>query len=148
MPLSDASIRILKSTDKPYKVSDFDGLFLLIKVSGSKSWRLKYRLSGKEKLLVIGDYPGISLAQARSARDAARALVANKTDPSEAKRENARMEGDAKAQTFAKLAAAFLEKITKEGRAPSTPVKYDWLHPRRSICLMSKSTNISGLHST
>jgi Arm DNA-binding domain len=110
MPLSDAKIRILKATDKAYKVSDFDGLFLLIKVSGSKSWRFKYRLSGKEKLLVIGDYPGISLAQARLARDAARTLVANKTVPSDAKQGKAGMEGDAKAQTFTKLAAAFLEK--------------------------------------
>ena len=127
MPLSDAKIRILKATDKPYKVADFDGLYLLVKVSGSKSWRFKYRLSGKEKLLVIGDYPSISLAQARLSRDAARTLVANETDPSEAKQERARIDGEAKAQTFAKLAAAFVDKITKEGRAPSTLVKYEWL---------------------
>ncbi|MFT6104610.1 MAG: hypothetical protein ACJA1E_001032, partial [Paracoccaceae bacterium] len=41
--------------DKPYKISDFEGLFILIKTSGSKSWRFKYRVDGKEKLLVIGD---------------------------------------------------------------------------------------------
>ncbi len=71
MPLSDAKIRNLRSTDKPYKVSGFDGLFLLVKPSGTKSWRFKYRFAGKEKLMVFGDYPAITLAQARQARDAA-----------------------------------------------------------------------------
>ena len=50
MPLSDIKIRNLKSTDKAYKVSDFEGLFILVKVSGAKSWRFKYRLDGKERL--------------------------------------------------------------------------------------------------
>ena len=85
MPLSDAKIRSQQSTQKPYKVADFDGLFLPVKVSGSKSWRFKYRIASTEKLPVIGDYPSITLAQARQARDAARALVANGEDPSEAK---------------------------------------------------------------
>ena len=71
MPLSDIKIRNLKAGEKPYKVSDFEGLFILVKTSGSKSWRFKYRLDGKEKLLVIGDYPAHSLKQARQARDAA-----------------------------------------------------------------------------
>ena len=76
MPLSDIKVRNLKAQEKPYKVSDFEGLFILIKTSGSKSWRFKYRLDGKEKLLVIGDYPAHSLAQARKARDSAKALLA------------------------------------------------------------------------
>jgi DNA replication protein DnaC len=84
MPLSDIKIKNLKAEEKPYKVSDFEGLFILIKVSGSKSWRFKYRVDGKEKLLVIGDYPAHSLAQARKARDAAKALLAQGIDPNEA----------------------------------------------------------------
>ena len=54
MPLSDAKIRNLKPKSKPYKVSGFGGLFVLVKVSGSKSWRFKYRIDGKEKLIVFG----------------------------------------------------------------------------------------------
>ncbi len=54
MPLSDATIRSLKPREKPYKVSDFDGLFVLVKPTGSRLWQFKYRLDGKEKLLSIG----------------------------------------------------------------------------------------------
>ena len=57
MPLTDPKVKNLKVREKPYKVSDFDGLFVLVKKSGSKSWRFKYRMDGREKLLVIGDYP-------------------------------------------------------------------------------------------
>lgn len=56
MPLSDIKIRNLKSKDTPYKVSDFEGLYILVKVSGAKSWRFKYRTDGKERLLVIGNW--------------------------------------------------------------------------------------------
>ncbi|MGC1497054.1 MAG: Arm DNA-binding domain-containing protein [Sulfitobacter sp.] len=85
MPISDIKVRNLKAGDKPYKVSDFEGLFVLVKVSGSKSWRFKYRIDGKEKFLVIGDYPAVSLSQARQARDAAKAQLADGIDPNEAK---------------------------------------------------------------
>ena len=44
MPLTDAKVKNLKVGEKPYKVSDFDGLFVLVKKSGSKSWRFKYRM--------------------------------------------------------------------------------------------------------
>ena len=90
MPLSDIKIRNLKSREKPYKVSDFEGLFILVKVSGAKSWRFKYRVDGKERLLVIGDYPAVSLANARIARDAAKYQLANDIDPNEAKQEDKR----------------------------------------------------------
>ena len=63
MPLSDVQIRNLKIKEKPYKVGDFGGLFVLVKTSGAKSWRFKYRIDGKEKLLVIGDYPAVTLAK-------------------------------------------------------------------------------------
>lgn len=70
MPLSDATIRTLKPRDKAYKVSDFEGLFLTVKPTGSRLWHFKYRIAGKEKLLSLGIYPGVSLAQARTARTA------------------------------------------------------------------------------
>lgn len=56
MSLSDAQIRGLKAKEKPYKVSDFEGLYLEIRPSGSKLWRMKYRFGGKEKLLALGAY--------------------------------------------------------------------------------------------
>ena len=126
MPLSDIKIRNLKPKEKPYKVSDFEGLFVLVKVSGSKSWRFKYRLDGKEKLLVIGDYPSISLAQARKERDSAKALLAQGFDPNEAKQEDKRVRLEAKGQTFAKIGAVFLEKQRKEGKSKATLDKTEY----------------------
>jgi integrase len=81
MALSDTKIRSTKPTDKPYKLADGGGLYLLVTPSGGKLWRLKYRFDGKEKLLALGLYPDVSLALARERRDAARKLLADGTDP-------------------------------------------------------------------
>lgn len=81
MPLTDIKIRNAKPREKPYKLADEKGLFLLINCNNSKYWRLKYRFSGKEKLLAIGVYPETSLADARSKRDQARRLLADNIDP-------------------------------------------------------------------
>lgn len=65
MSLTDVSVRNAKPKEKQYKLSDSGGLYLLIKPNGGKFWRLKYRIAGKEKLLSIGAYPIIILAEAR-----------------------------------------------------------------------------------
>ncbi|RBW42881.1 hypothetical protein DS901_11575 [Loktanella sp. D2R18] len=126
MPLSDIKIRNLKPREKAYKVSDFEGLFVLVKVSGSKSWRFKYRIDGKERLLVIGDYPAVTLAKARQARDIAKAQLADGIDPSEAKQEEKRIRLEAKGQTFEKIGAAFLAKQRKEGKSAATLSKTEY----------------------
>ena len=75
--LTDTGIRQAKPTEKPYKLFDGGGLFLLVQPKGSKLWRLKYRFGGKEKLFAIGSYDkGISLKKAREERDKARDLLA------------------------------------------------------------------------
>lgn len=127
MPLTDAKVKNLKTGEKPYKVSDFDGLFVLVKKSGSKSWRFKYRMDGREKLLVIGDYPSISLMQARRIRDTARADVASGVDPNEAKQDAKRRRNEDKSLTFEKQADAFFAKSVKEGKAEATLAKSEWL---------------------
>ena len=81
MPLNDIKIRNLKKRDKAFKVSDFEGLYILVKVSGAKSWRSKYRIDGKERLLVIGNYPAVTLAKARQARDIAKVQLTECIDP-------------------------------------------------------------------
>lgn len=120
MPLTDNQIRNLKPKEKSYKVSDFEGLFLLVTPAGSKLWNLKYRLFGKEKKLSLGAYPAISLAQARKFKDEARALIAQEIDPSEAKQEAKRAKRESQGNTFAKIGAAFLEKQRKEGKSKAT----------------------------
>lgn len=74
---------ITEPTDKPYTLADEKGLYLQVTPSGGKLWRMKYRFSGKEKLLAFGKYPEVSLAEARDRRDEARKLLAAGTDPGE-----------------------------------------------------------------
>jgi integrase len=80
-PLSDTKIRTAKSTGKQMAMFDGGGLYLLITPSGGKLWRLKYRFEGREKLLSLGTYPEISLADARMRRDDARSQVSHGIDP-------------------------------------------------------------------
>ena len=126
MPLSDIQVRNLKPREKAYKVSDFEGLFVLVKTNGSKLWQFKYRMDGKERLLSIGVYPEVSLAQARKAKEGARSSVAEGIDPSEAKQEEKRLRLEAKGQTFEKIGAAFLAKQRKEGKSVATLSKTEY----------------------
>jgi hypothetical protein len=71
MSLSDAAIRVAKPRDKPYKLADERGLYLLLTPTGGKWWRLNYRFDGKQKTLSMGVYPDIGLKEARERRDAA-----------------------------------------------------------------------------
>ncbi|MDR3417728.1 MAG: integrase arm-type DNA-binding domain-containing protein [Nevskia sp.] len=81
MSLTDTKIRNAKPKEKPYKLMDGLGLFLFVSPNGSKLWRYRFWLHGKEGLYSIGDYPMVSLAQAREARDKARALVKQGVHP-------------------------------------------------------------------
>ncbi|MBQ4133646.1 MAG: DUF4102 domain-containing protein, partial [Desulfovibrionaceae bacterium] len=65
MPLTDLKIKAFKPKDKLYRIADRDGLYLEVKPSGRKSWRLRYRRNGKNTLLGLGDYPTLSLHDAR-----------------------------------------------------------------------------------
>ena len=81
MTLTDTAIRKAKPGPEPIKLRDGKGLYLLISPTGSKLWRWKYRVDGKEKLMTLGAYPDVSLAQARDAMGAARKLLASGSDP-------------------------------------------------------------------
>jgi integrase len=83
MPLSDTTIRTAKPAEKPYKLADEKGLFLLINPNGSKWWRLKFRVNGTEKQLSLGTYPDVTLKKARADRDTARSMLAEGIDPSQ-----------------------------------------------------------------
>ena len=82
MPLTDTHIRSLKPDSKPRKYFDGGGLFLYVPTSGSKLWRMAYRFDGKSKLLSFGEYPSVSLRDARERREDARRLLAKGVDPS------------------------------------------------------------------
>lgn len=82
MPLTAIQIKALKATDKPQKVFDGGGMFLLVQTNGNKYWRMAYRFDGKAKTLALGVYPDVSLADARDMRDKAKKLLKAGDDPS------------------------------------------------------------------
>lgn len=82
MALTDTRIRNAKPAEKPYKLTDGGGLYIEIKPTGSKLWRLRYRLAGKENLFAAGEYPVVGLADARTERDAAKKLIRDGIHPS------------------------------------------------------------------
>lgn len=79
--LTDARIRNAKPAEKPYKLTDGAGLFLLVTPTGSRCWRYRYRIDGRENLFAMGEYPAVTLQQARGQRDAARDLVKQGVHP-------------------------------------------------------------------
>ena len=127
MPLTDTTIRQAKPKDIPFKIADGQGLYLLVNPSGSRLWRLKYRLHGVEKKLALGTYPQVSLADARSARDAARKQLTQAIDPNVARR-RARLEASVRvSNSFASVAEEMIDKKAQEGRSERTLEKQRWL---------------------
>lgn len=80
--LTDVAVRKAQKRDKPFKLYDSGGLFLMVTMAGGKLWRLRYAIGGKEKLLSLGPYPEVTLAAARQARDDARTTLRAGRDPS------------------------------------------------------------------
>lgn len=109
MALTDTAIKKLKADGKPIKVADERGLFLLVKPTGAKLWHWKYRFQGKEKLMAIGGYPDVSLAQAREKRDEGRKLLAAGTDPMGQRREVKVAQRIAMEDSFEAVARKWLE---------------------------------------
>src|SRR6266568_1907688 len=109
MSLSDAKVRNAKPRARPYKIADNEGLFLSITPAGGKYWRLKYFFAGKEKLLALGVYPNVTLADARERRAQARKVLAAGDDPGEAKKEAKRVLIDKQANTFEAVAREWHE---------------------------------------
>lgn len=108
--LSDSKVRTLKPKAKLYKIADEKGLVLLITPIGSKLWRFRYRLDGKEKMLSLGQYPEITLKDARERRDEMRRQIAHGRDPGVQRR----IEQVAKADTFAAIAIEWFEKFSPQ----------------------------------
>ncbi|MFT4273625.1 MAG: tyrosine-type recombinase/integrase [Pantoea sp.] len=104
MPLTDVKVRTAKPLDKPYKLADGGGLYLLVNPNGSRYWRMKYRVLGREKLLSIGVYPDVPLAVARQKRDEARRSLAAGDDPGAMKKAEKQAKKIATANTFEAIA--------------------------------------------
>ena len=110
MPLTDVKIRQAKAVDKALKLTDGHGLYLEVKAGGSKLWRYRYKIAGKENLFAIGAYPAVSLQDARKARDEARELVKLGRHPAHARRDAAAHQVGENANTFRAIADEWIEK--------------------------------------
>lgn len=102
--LTDTAVRNTKPREAAYSLADGGGMYLEVRPTGSRYWRLKYRIGGKEKLLALGVYPDVSLTKARDLRAAARELIAVGTDPMEHKREQELRNQALAANTFESIA--------------------------------------------
>jgi len=121
MPLTDTAIRNAKPGEKPIKMFDERGLFMIVTPAGGKWWRLRYKFDNKEKLLSLGVYPDVGLKEARERREAARKLMADDIDPG--------------AHRKAKKAA-------KEERASNSfeVICREWLEHKRSTVALAQYT--------
>lgn len=126
MELSEFRIRKAKGREKPYKLTDGGGLFLLVKPNGSKLWQQKYRFLGKERLLSHGQYPDVSLAQARQKRDQARSVLAGGTDPAVQKKLDQLAAETQARTTFKLIAEEYIESQDERDLAPATMRKKRW----------------------
>ncbi|OAT22834.1 tyrosine-type recombinase/integrase [Proteus myxofaciens] len=109
MKLTVKQIDSSKPKEKDYKLSDGGGLYLLVKTNGGKYWRLKYRIDGKEKLLAIGIYPTVTLADARRKRDDAKRLLADGIDPNQQRKEQKQSSKIDSVNTFKNIALEWYE---------------------------------------
>lgn len=106
--LTDKAISQAKPKEKPYRIYDEHGLYLEVSPAGGKLWRLKYRHQGKEKRLSLGQYPSVSLKEAREKAFEARKLIAQKIDPSQKRRVD-----DKRDESFFSVAQAWWNKFMK-----------------------------------
>src|SRR6185312_12344646 len=110
MALTDTKLRNLRRRPTLYRVADTSGLCIEVTPAGSKLWRYRYRWQGKASMLPLGDYPTVTLAAARRARDDARALLNAGTNPAEARRAEKRARLLSAENTFAAVAKEWLAK--------------------------------------
>lgn len=108
MTLTIAEVKNAKPRSTSYKLADSKGLYLLVTPAGGKSWRYKYRFGPKERLLTLGLYPDLGLAAARLAHEDARKLVLSGKDPVLEAQKQKRLQIEAAAATFRRLAEQWL----------------------------------------
>jgi len=113
--LTDAKLRALKRRANAYRVADTNGLCIEVRSTGSKVWRYRFRHVGKASIITLGEYPAISLAEARVERDKARAQVRCGANPAHVAKAERATRLERAGSTFASVALEFLAKREKEG---------------------------------
>lgn len=152
--LTDSAIKAVKAEAKPVKLFDGAGLFVLVKPTGAKYWRLKYRHGGVEKVLSLGVYPEVSLKRAREKRDEARQLLDRQIDPGAQRKAKKQADRVAKENTLSAVAEEWFAHYADERAKSNKPLsaktieKTQWLlnlaayrekknnapHPLKALC--------------
>ena len=124
--LTDIAVRKAAARDKPYKLTDGGGLYLLVERTGAKYWRMAYRFAAKQKLLALGVYPEVTLKEARTARDEARKQLNNDVDPGELRKVKKIMRIESGGNTFEVVALEWFSR-QKVTWAEKHWVKVQWM---------------------
>jgi integrase len=127
MPLSDFACKNAKPKDKPYRLADGDGLYLLVQKNGSRLWQLRYRYLEKENVLSFGKYPLVSLLDARERRDDAKRLLITGIDPSAQRKEEKVTALTEARTTFGLIAEEYITRMEDRDAAAATVTKTKWL---------------------
>lgn len=128
MPLNDIQVKNAKISDKQYKLTDGDGMHLLVHPNGSKYWRLSYRFEGKQKTLALGVYPATKLATAREKRAEAKQLLSQGIDPSEKRKQD----------QFEEHTGTTFEEVARAWHANNKK----WSAPHQARVLLSLTSDI------
>ena len=127
MPLTQFAVTNAAAKDKPYKLTDGDGLHLLVRPNGCKLWRMRYRFNGQENMLAFGMFPSTTIAKARAKRDEARTLLASGMNPSVKRKLDKIASVTAARNTFGDVAADQLAHMEANGTAATTMKKNRWM---------------------
>ncbi|EPK7240642.1 tyrosine-type recombinase/integrase [Acinetobacter baumannii] len=111
--LSDSKIKTLKPTEKMYRILDAERLYIEVRPSGKKIWRFKYTLNGKEGTISFGEYPSVSLADARKRKEDAKALLAKGINPVEDRNQKEEEKRAATNNSFKAVTEEFIKEKMK-----------------------------------
>ncbi|TIX01686.1 MAG: DUF4102 domain-containing protein, partial [Mesorhizobium sp.] len=142
--LTDEQVRQAKAKDRPYKLADGGGLYLLVLPTGSRLWRMDYRHNGRRKTLAIGIFPKVPLTDARASAEDARKKLDAGVDPS-AQRKADKQADEAQRKTFGEVVDIYLERVIKEGGREGGPAsqhtidKNTWLLRKLAKDLLPKA---------
>ena len=125
--LTDTKVKNAKPGQRPYKLGDGGWLYLLVKPSGARLWRMAYRYAGREKLLALGAYPEVTLKEARQKRDGERARLRSGFDPGEVRKVERLTRANEAATTFKLVAEEYLALQGGRKRSDATLTKNRWL---------------------
>lgn len=115
--LTDTQIRSLKPREKTYRIADHNGLCIEVRPSGSKLWRYRYRFDGKASMLSLGEYPNVSLSEARKARDEAKQLIFNGQNPAQVRKTEKIEASFRNKNSFQHVAEEYVEEILRDRSA-------------------------------